>query len=76
MSIVRSRIKDKKSAGYDEVSGSLIIKVIEPLAGVLSYIINLSFVQGKFPEALKINKIIPILKKGMIDWSRTIDLCL
>ena len=64
MSIVRSRIKDKKSAGYDEVSGSLIRKVIEPLAGVLSYIINLSFVQGKFPEALKINKIIPILKKG------------
>ena len=63
-SIVKNKIKNKKSSGFDEISGCLIRQVIEPLSEVLTYIVNLSFEQGQFPEILKIIKVVPIFKKG------------
>ena len=63
-SIVKHKIKNKKSSGFDEISGSLIKQVLKPIVGVLTYIVNLSFEQGHFPEMLKMNKIVPIYKKG------------
>ena len=64
LSVINNKIKNKKSAGFDEVSGFLIKKVSMSIIHVLTYIVNLSFKDGIFPKILKINKIIPILKKG------------
>ena len=63
-SIIKNKIKNKKSAGFDDISGFLIKKVIEPLTPVMTYLINLSFNTGQFPSLLKVNKLIPIFKKG------------
>nr|CAH7715951.1 unnamed protein product [Callosobruchus chinensis] len=42
----------------------LIKKCINELTAPLVHLINLSFCEGTFPEQLKLNKIIPVFKKG------------
>lgn len=64
VSLVNNKIKNKSSYGFDGVSGVLIRRVIHPLAKVLTCLVNHSFLQGHFPNILKLNKIIPIFKKG------------
>ena len=58
------KLKNKMSAGYDEISSNLIKKCAEELAEPLSHIINNSFKHGVFPEALKLAIVKPIFKKG------------
>lgn len=62
--IVNKKIKNKKSSGYDEISGFLLKQVIDPIATILTHLINLSLTEGRFPNILKTNRIIPILKGG------------
>jgi Reverse transcriptase (RNA-dependent DNA polymerase)/Endonuclease-reverse transcriptase len=54
----------KKSAGIDEVPCNILKEVAPFIMYPLMLIIDASFAHGKFPESLKITKLIPIFKKG------------
>jgi hypothetical protein len=59
-----SKFAPKKSSGWDGISVHTLkyiaLQIVEPL----SYLINSSFVEGKFPRNMKIDKVIPVFKKG------------
>jgi hypothetical protein len=57
-------LKNKHSFGYDEMPPHLIRQCADELASPLAYLINQSFSEGTFPDALKISVIKPIHKKG------------
>ena len=52
------------SPGYDGIDMKIIKPIKNSILKPLAYICNLSFSQGKFPDQLKVAKIIPIHKKG------------
>lgn len=52
------------AAGIDDVPPKLLKLTSSIIASPLSYLINLSFAQGVFPDNLKRAKVIPIYKKG------------
>ena len=52
------------SAGCDGLSVSLIKKLQNSILAPLVHICNTSFSQGKFPNDMKVAKVIPIYKKG------------
>ena len=51
-----------KAPGHDEVSASVVKSVIMNIAKPLTHIFNLSFCIGKFPNQLKLAKVVPIFK--------------
>jgi exonuclease III len=55
--------KNGKSAGYDDVSPTIVKRVIPFISHPLAHIFNLSLSTGVFPSALKLAKVIPIFKK-------------
>ena len=57
-------MKMSKSCGFDDISSSIVKKIIYYIASPLSHIFNISLVTGKVPSKLKIGKIIPVFKKG------------
>lgn len=59
-----SSFKNSSSSGYDEVPLKLFKFVSGELSQVLVHLINSSLVCGKFPDFLKISKVIPIHKKN------------
>lgn len=59
-----SSFSNKNSSGYDEVPMTVLKTVKKELSQILSHLINSSFVTGKFPDKLKISKVVPIYKKG------------
>lgn len=63
INIVRE-LKNTNSFGADNFSTSIIKKCIQYLAKPLCYIANLCITEGKFPNALKISKVIPLFKNG------------
>ena len=58
------KMKEKRSAGIDEIPQNIVKKCHKELGEPLCFLINLSFSQGIFPNALKLAKVIPIHKKG------------
>jgi hypothetical protein len=58
------KLKSKTSCGVDGISTKLLQQVIDLIVQPLEYIINMSFVSGVFPNALKIAKVVPIFKGG------------
>lgn len=58
------KLKNKNSTGIDDVPVKVIKYCSVEISSYLAHIINTSVAQGKFPTALKINKCIPIFKKG------------
>lgn len=56
-------LKNKKSSGYDNFNVNLVKCIAEEIANVLTYIINLSFSTGVFPDSLKLSIVVPLLKK-------------
>jgi hypothetical protein len=54
----------KMSAGFDNISSYLICQIINAIAMPLSLIFNKSITTGKFPDKLKIAKVIPVYKNG------------
>lgn len=62
LKIIKS-LKNKKSTGHDNLCTDLIKYIAEEISPVLSYIINLSFSTGCFPEKLKQSVVVPIYKK-------------
>lgn len=57
-------VTNKDSAGYDEIPCSLLKVALDYIVEPITYLVNKSFQEGKFPDELKISVIIPILKKG------------
>ena len=59
-----STLKNKKSAGHDEINNFILKGVISSIADPLEYIFNESLLTGQVPEQMKIAKVIPLFKKG------------
>ena len=57
-------LKINKSAGYDEISFNVIKNCFGELCDPLTYIFNLSFEKGIFPDRMKIAKVTPVFKGG------------
>lgn len=57
-------IKNKKTAGYDEVPVDLMRKISYYIAKPLSVIISQSFEKSVFPDILKYAELKPLFKKG------------
>ena len=56
--------KSKTSTGYDNIDMSIVKKNISHIAKPLMKICNQSFMQGIFPDRMKIAKVIPLFKSG------------
>lgn len=61
--VVKS-LKNNKSPGIDNISSFLVKNIFPKIGDVLTYIINLSFSTGIFPEKLKEALVIPIFKSN------------
>ena len=59
-----TKLKDKKSTGYDGIDNILLKNIIDVIVDPLVHVFNLSLTNGIVPEGMKISKIIPIHKKG------------
>ena len=62
---IAKAFSSKRSFGVDFLPVSVMKECIDPIADVLSYIINLSFSSGQFPDELKIAKVCPVFKGGL-----------
>ena len=62
--ILKHKLKNKRSSGFDDISGYIIKKIYNLLIPVLTYLVNLTFCEGQFSTILKINTVIPIYKRG------------
>ena len=58
-----NNLKSKRSMGIDNISSILLKASVNVIAKPLTSIINQSLLSGKFPQKLKIAKVIPIHKK-------------
>lgn len=57
-------LKNSKASGYDYIT-TRVLKLCAPyICRPLAHIINLSYVEGIFPEKLKISIVTPLYKKG------------
>ncbi|CAG2249490.1 unnamed protein product [Mytilus edulis] len=59
-----SKLETSKATGLDEVGPFFIKLSSEALAPSITYLINLSILEGVFPENLKLAKVTPIFKNG------------
>ena len=59
-----SSLEPKTSSGYDFLSNKLIKGLLETIVVPLQIIINKSITEGKFPDCLKLAKLIPLYKDG------------
>lgn len=65
-SILRHKIKAGKTPGPDEIPPFILKALSDQLSAPLSYLINLSFQSGQFPEQLKTNCVLPLHKRGSV----------
>ena len=56
--------ESKTSTDCEDISMHLVKEVINSIAKPITYICNLSFTSGVFPEKMKIAKVIPLFKSG------------
>lgn len=59
-----SNLRDTTSFGIDGISTKIIKLCSKHISGHIADIINQSFVDGIFPNCLKVSKVIPIFKSG------------
>lgn len=64
--MIINSLDSKKSSGFDRISASIIKEISSIISPILSYLINFSFINGIFPESLKVAVVIPLFKKGDI----------
>ena len=60
-------LKQKKAAGFDDLSSNIINDAYDSLKYILFHIFKVSIKQGIFPDRLKIAKVTPIFKSGAKD---------
>ena len=56
-------MKPKNSTGYDNISSRSLQYIVEGIAQPLALLINRSFLEGTFPDTLKLAIVVPIYKK-------------
>ena len=56
--------KNKNSTDYSHISMMLLKRIVKYIATPLTFICNLSFTEGAFPDSMKTAKIVPIFKSG------------
>ena len=61
---VVNNCKNKVSEDSDEISMSILKEVFTYIKEPFTYICNLSFMYGIFPEKMKTSKVIPLFKSG------------
>ena len=61
---ITKAFSSKRSFGVDFIPVSIMKQCIDPVAEVLSHIVNVSFSSGQFPDELKIAKVCPVFKGG------------
>lgn len=59
-----NQLKNNKAHGIDEIRAEHLKIIAEDISEPLKEIINLCFLQGKFPEVLKTSLVTPIYKSG------------
>ena len=59
-----SNMPNKTSVGFDGISNKLLKTIAPYIIDDLTACINKSFMESKFPDKIKVAKIIPIYKKG------------
>ena len=57
-------LKNSNSVGVDEISANILKAVVNYVVKPITYLVNLSFEHGIFPDILKIAKVVPLYKKG------------
>lgn len=57
-------LNDTNSVGYDSISTKVIKHAAAVLSPILSWLINESFLQGLFPDSLKLSVVRPLYKNG------------
>ncbi len=63
-----TRLKSKKSSGYDGISNILLKSIIDEIKYPLTIIFNNSLKEGVFPDKMKLAEVIPLYKsKGQKD---------
>ena len=72
---VTMKLKNKSSYGFDELSTTLVKKIISLIFEPLSEIINLSLSTTIVPDKMKIAKVIPLFKSGDNDVSKITGQC-
>ena len=61
--LIISNLKDG-SCGWDDISSSIVKSTYENFISPLTHIMNISILQGVFPNEMKIAKVVPIFKAG------------
>ena len=62
-----SKLTQKISTDCNDMNMSFVKNIVHLVVQPFTYICNLSFTTGIFPDAMKIAKVIPICKAGAID---------
>jgi hypothetical protein len=57
-------LKNKLTAGYNDIPESLVKQCIQLIKGPLTHIYNVSLRSGVFPDKWKAAKVKPLYKKG------------
>jgi len=57
-------LKNTESRGFDDIPLKIIKNNRDGLSKIISHIVDSSFTEGIFPDALKIAKVIPVYKNG------------
>ena len=57
-------LKNKRSAGFDQISSDIVKNVAHEIFDPLKFVINLSIIQGKVPDKIKIARVVPVFKSG------------
>lgn len=57
-------LNNTAAEGYDNISTKIIKVCVTKLAPIVTYLINLSFAAGVFPDKLKLSLVKPLYKKG------------
>ena len=58
---------NNSSPGYDEFSAFIAKQCIDYYVVPLTYVINISLMEGIFPSELKLAKVVPIFKSGEVN---------
>ena len=57
-----SKLPNQKSSGYDNVDNVILKQIKECISPVLAKIFNLSMLEGKFPDKMKLAEVVPLHK--------------
>jgi hypothetical protein len=73
ISKIISNLKTNKSPGDDCISNKLLKECSPILSPIISHVVNTIIISGKYPDVLKLGKVIPYIKKVILMILQTTD---